>query len=386
MKQVHQIKIFISCPGGNTNEIDSIRLIVDEINKTSGKDNGYTLECLSWSMDTYTQVRTDAQEVINEQIDPEYDILVGILWHRAGTPTKRDKSGTIEEINRAISNKIKELLIYFNTATPDSLDSIDGTQLNIIKEFKRDLSQRGVLYKEYSGIRHFESQFRVHLTSLIRDRLLPQSNSSLKITTNKNKYSEVSGLLQKVENNADPDIDIFELTEELTSVLGIVTTSLDTITINLEVLTGRLNNRSKELNTLAAIKDNRLRLSKAKVVISLLAGELDDFSSKINIELPRFSEHFTSIAHLYAKVFLYLSKSEEFDVADLRNSVLHFRDSMQGAMENGAKFLEEITKWPPANSVFNKSKRTIELAVKDLVKEMLEGLKLLDEVIEIDAD
>ena len=69
MKQIQQIKLFISCPGDIKDELDSIRLIIEEINKTSGRQNGYMIECLNWNVDTYSQIGDDPQEVINNQLD-----------------------------------------------------------------------------------------------------------------------------------------------------------------------------------------------------------------------------------------------------------------------------------------------------------------------------
>ena len=112
MKQIQKIRLFISCPGDIKEEINSVNLIAEEINKTSGRQNDYMLECLHWKLDTYTEVAEDPQEVINNQLDKEYDILVGLVWQKIGSPTKRDKSGTIEEISRAILNKKKITYLF----------------------------------------------------------------------------------------------------------------------------------------------------------------------------------------------------------------------------------------------------------------------------------
>lgn len=43
-----QIKLFVSCPGDIIDELDSIRLVIDDINKTIGEQNSYDLKLLNW--------------------------------------------------------------------------------------------------------------------------------------------------------------------------------------------------------------------------------------------------------------------------------------------------------------------------------------------------
>lgn len=129
MNEVKKIKIFISCPGDIVSELDSIELVVNDLNKTIGRHQSYMLEMLNWKTDTYSQIGVDPQDVINNQMDDRYDILVGIMWLRLGTPTKRDKSGTVEEINRALRSKEKEQLIYFKTEPPLDLTKINPEEL-----------------------------------------------------------------------------------------------------------------------------------------------------------------------------------------------------------------------------------------------------------------
>ena len=67
-------------------------------------------------------------------IDSEYDILVGIFWKRIGTPTKREKSRTVEEIYTAIDN-VKKRYLLFKTTPLENLNLIDLEQLDKINLF-----------------------------------------------------------------------------------------------------------------------------------------------------------------------------------------------------------------------------------------------------------
>lgn len=386
MKEIKQIKIFISCPEDIIDELSSIQLITEEINKTSGKQNSYNLELLNWKTDTYTQVGTDAQEVITHQLESEYDILVGLLWQKIGTPTKRDKSGTIEEINRAISNEEKEQLIYFKTTPPDNLNLINPDQLTKINSFKKELSSKGVLYKEFISTRNFESLFRINLTNLIIEQVLAPKKRLAETKpskTNEDKYSSITDLITEVEDKDEDTLglDIFNLVEETTSYLNMISASLSSMTNSLKDLTTNLTKRTGELRKFIKIKDDRLRISKVKTVANLLANELDEFNNRINNELPVFSENFTSVGHAYSKVMLAASSYDYGDTSGIKESAIKFRDSVEDSTESCATLLRAVMKWPPVNPKFNKSKRETELTLKNLTKEMLEGLILLNEAI-----
>ncbi len=63
-------------------------------------------------------IAEDAQAVVNPQIGP-YDLFIGILWNRFGTPTGRAESGTREEFDQAYARWQRdpgslEIWMYFS--------------------------------------------------------------------------------------------------------------------------------------------------------------------------------------------------------------------------------------------------------------------------------
>lgn len=385
MKSINQIKIFISCPGDIKEEVESIELIINEINKTSGKRDDYALELLNWKYDTYTDIGSDGQEVINNQLEHQYDILIGILGSRAGTPTKRDKSGTIEEINRAILDDSKQKMIYFKTSAPENIYDIDPKQLEILKVFKKELSEKGVLYKEFNSLDSFESLFRINLSNLIIDKIL---NKNEKINTavvikNQNKYSDILDLISKVETKDDNniDIDIFNLLEETTSYLEIITNTLDSMTNSLNFLTEKLNLRTEELNKINHIRDHKLKQGKAIKSFNDLSTELTEFSTRIDVDLPVFSENFKLVGSSYSKILLTVRGNTSLEVSNMKKEMESFRNNVESAVKNSAILLQIVADFPLINSKFNHSKRQTEISIKNITKELLEGLLLLDEAI-----
>lgn len=387
MKEIRQINLFISCPGDIIDELNSIEVIVKEINKTFGNISNFSIQIIHWNEDTYTDVGADGQDIINKQI--VYDILVGILWMKLGTPTKRDKSGTVEEINRAIENPEKQQLIYFKTATPSNLNTINTAELNDVMSFKKELSDK-LLYKEFEDIEKFETLFRINLCALIKDKFIEkrehtQSSTEIIIPKKEVKYQNIVSLIDEIENSTTGDfgdIDIFDINQNGHECFDKVTANLTILTGYIEKLTVNLNIGTEEITQANNIKDTRLKLSKAKKVVDRISTELDTFNDEINSELPNFSENLKQIGKVTSDIFLNLKFYRGIGNHEIESNTIAFRDSMEGAMHSTAGMLKQIMSWPPINLKFNSSKRNTEVTLKDLTKELMFGLTLIDETLD----
>lgn len=397
MDNINKIRLFVSCPSDIKDEIDSIKVIIDKINKTHGNQNSYIIEVLNWNIDTYTQIGEDGQDVINKQLEDKYDILVGLMWLKVGTPTKRDKSGTIEEINRSLLISDKHQLIYFKTEPPDDLNEIDLKEYAQVKEFKENLKSKGVLYKEYKSIKSFDSLFGIHLPNLIFDKILPSSIKGRELpelsefdvtkesNENEKKYSRIVELINKVRNKDkdEIDLDIFSATEKSSSYLRVVTSSITSIGNSMDEWTKNMEKRTLEMTQINNIKDDRLRIAKQKTVINLFAQEILEFNNKIQNELPSFSDNFRQVGPSYSEVFLIANKFKGEETKSLMESALELRNNVESSLESLAILLETTMSFPPLNLNFNKARRELELSLNDLMSETLEGLKLLDDALNI---
>src|SRR5438309_1896456 len=98
-KTVTKLVVFAASPGDVSRERDLLDTVAAELNKTLCPPLGIHLELVKWETDSFPGVASDAQALINQQIPP-YDIFIGIMWKRFGTPTGRAGSGTEEEFDR----------------------------------------------------------------------------------------------------------------------------------------------------------------------------------------------------------------------------------------------------------------------------------------------
>lgn len=160
------MRVFIVSPGDVSEERDIASYIVSEVNRMFGNPLDIQLESIRWETHTWPDVGEDAQDVINKQIG-EFDILVGVMWKHFGTPTKRAKSGTGEEFERAYQLFKKygrpRIMFYFRKTPFYPKDINEISQFRKVTQFRKKLEKLGVLYGTYQTPIEFERYLREHL-------------------------------------------------------------------------------------------------------------------------------------------------------------------------------------------------------------------------------
>ncbi|MCP5102330.1 MAG: DUF4062 domain-containing protein [bacterium] len=164
------LRVFAASPGDVAEERKRLKEVIDELNHSIAEDKGLMLKYVGWETDTWPDFGKDPQDVINKEIDL-YDIFIGIMWKRFGTPTKRAKSGTEEEFDQAYKlwseYGAPRIMLYFNKTPffPSSVDDME--QMTKVLNFKKEASSKGGFFWEYTGPDEFEKSVRQHLTKVI---------------------------------------------------------------------------------------------------------------------------------------------------------------------------------------------------------------------------
>jgi hypothetical protein len=165
------LSIFLASPGDVCDERARVDAFVDEWNSLWSEDTGVHLRLLRWETHAYPAIGADGQDVINTQLGEDYDVFLGIMWKRFGTPTGRASSGTVEEFERALKRRQMsgqpELMFYFKKANLDTGD--DATQLHAVQQFRSKIAKDGLLYWEFLSSEQFSQLVRVHLTRHVQN-------------------------------------------------------------------------------------------------------------------------------------------------------------------------------------------------------------------------
>lgn len=168
------IKIFMASPSDVREERETLASLVLEINEVLAflaPNQSMRLELMRYETHTYPDYG-EAQEVINRQIPQDYDVFVGVMWKRCGTPTASAQSGTIEEFSRALARREQSgrptIMFYFcdEPFAPPRGEEFD--QYSRVIKFREELESKGYTLS-YPDRKAFRDYVRSGLLRAIAD-------------------------------------------------------------------------------------------------------------------------------------------------------------------------------------------------------------------------
>jgi hypothetical protein len=180
MTTVKLLKVFLASPGDVNQERQIVRDVLDAVNRTIGLEKEIRFEIVGWDTDSYPAYGSDPQAIVNEQIADmtQYDLFVGIMWNRFGSPTPRAGSGTEEEFRKAVEafkhNRRPAIMFYFNQHPFNPANTREAEQKLKVLAFKEEMQKDG-LTADYKGAEDFRGLFHLH----IQKWLIQQSPTTL---------------------------------------------------------------------------------------------------------------------------------------------------------------------------------------------------------------
>jgi hypothetical protein len=178
------LKVFIASPSDVIVEREALARLIRDINDVLAflaPEKRLTLELVRYETHAYPDLGAP-QDVINRQIPIDYDIFVGVMWKRAGTPTQNAASGTIEEFRRAVAKRktshLPRIMFYFCDEKIALPSSEELSQIKTVLEFRAELSKLG-LTETYPSHTEFAEHVRGGLLRAMRDILREESHGAL---------------------------------------------------------------------------------------------------------------------------------------------------------------------------------------------------------------
>ena len=162
------IRVFLASPSDVETEREVVVRVTEELNRTVAREHGLIIELFRWEVEARPAMGRP-QQVINDQAGnfEQYDLFVGVMWSKFGTPTGRAGSGTEEEFKGAVESFENvgrpQIMFYFGQMPLMPSKTEDAEQLQKMLSFKAQNHSKA-LWWDYGSVLEFERLFREHVT------------------------------------------------------------------------------------------------------------------------------------------------------------------------------------------------------------------------------
>jgi hypothetical protein len=381
------LQALVASPADVAEERQYLEEATRELNLTWSKNLGVYIELVKWETHSYPGIGIDSQAVINEQFADDYDIFIGIMWARFGTPTGRAGSGTADEFDRALERYKKNpssirIMFYFKDA-PISPSNLDPEQLALLKKFKQELGEKGTYYWEYKSLEEFGPLIRMHLSHQVQEWGKTWGIESKAIIAKEQTETQLpSNMAGGGIENEEQEEGFLDLLEEGQERLEGLTEVLARITSALGVLTNKLNERTEEMKQ-SDVASNTFDIKQRKRISNRAAEDMNNFAALLEVEVPAFSNSLSGGMEAYTRAFTLLEGSDlgsKEEVESSLNTTKEFRVVLQGNRDAMLGFREIVASIPRATIMLNRAKRRVLSVLDKLGEEISAALNLTSEI------
>ena len=349
--KVELIRVFVSSPADLKDERVRLEEVVRELNTAWGDKLGMRVELVKWETHAYPGISSDAQAVIEKQIGDRYDIFIGLLWVRFGTPTKNAGSGTQQEFEKAYA-RFQEapgqirIMFYFKEA-PVSPADLDISQLAQVQQFREKLGELGTLYWTYRTADEFVNLVRVHLAqhlqSWCKESGTPVTPASAIAIAPENR-EDALGFLDLLELGEDSFRDLVEVAGRISHAI--------------ETLTDRVGVRTRETKDAAAL-DQSSRVRQYKRISNRLADDVQGFVIRMETEVTLFAKVYATGTDSFARAASMLVEfggDQSENIRPALTSIRELRQSIAKPRQNIVSFRDVMRSLPSVTTSFIKAR------------------------------
>lgn len=369
------IDIFLSSPS----DVDEERLFIvnaaREWNSIRGKSTGVFLNVLTWEDAVAPNVSDRSQTVINEQIGDDYDVYLGLMWGKLGSPTGMADSGTVEEFERALERyrggeAVRLAMLFKTSDIPQS--QLDGAQFDKVKEFRRRFSKEGGLYREFSD----EDRLRKILARLFEDIVTTNSPeiSTVRVDhedgpSDTSSQNVASRPQETIEGDTE-EIGLFEINDKLTEVAARQGEFFESLSKNQNEMNAVVKRAGDEMNATISFGQKNSALIKSSV--STVSQALISFGKFLEEQLPEFKKRNDELIDLTERG---LDVSRDFgqdneSAHDLRTVVSEVASIMDTNKGHIDQLVGTIAGIPRLSTEFNKARKGIISQYRELGDEI----------------
>ena len=371
------IRIFVSSPDDMRQEREQLGEIVQSMNRSWGHFFKFQFELIRWETHGVPGFGEDAQDVLNKELPNDFEVYIGLMWCRFGTPTGRAGSGTEEEFNNAYARFKKDptsvrIMFYFKESQIP-LEDIDPDQLGRVRKFRDSLREKGGLLWTFKTDAEFRSLINEHLSHVIIKFEDPPNPESKTIPNPHN---------DKVDN--DEELGIIEYGEIWDETIE----KLDTVTRKISEYTeehgSQIREHTREMQSAVDEHGPDIPRKKAKALIARAANTINTYGDSVSEKLPDFDNHLRETATSAAHLIRLETSSDYRDIEDMK-AVLHELTGLYNSIsetEDSLKGFQQATGGiPPMTRALNNAKKKTVTILQQLLDSMSAGKLIFGEAI-----
>ena len=361
------LRVFVATPSDVEEEVDTVRGVVDELNRM---DHAFRLEVVSWRSHAIPGPGSDPQSVINVTMPDAYDVFVGIMWARFGTPTSRAGSGTEEEFEKAFAlvgtPSAPAILFYFKDE-PIRPSSMDPEQLASVHRFKARLAEKN-LYWDFKSRDELAQSLRVHLGRTAR-RLMARE---VPLVT--------AGPVD--EPDADEDFGFLDLVEEVAECFLRGNVAVQRMTADTKDLGSKMTARTAEMEALPSRHGNP-NVRAARRIADNTAADMNAFAERLEAEIPIMGEAYGNGFDAATKaidLFMDFAPEDTTDLLVLRTNVANLLEVLVKVIDQQGTLRTAVVRLPRLTKSMAKARRRTLAAVEEVTTRW-EGLRSMASVV-----
>ena len=373
-KTVTKYSVFIASPSDLQEERIAIEEVTKELNLTFGIKQNIVIELLKWETHSAPGIsQIHPQEIINEDIGNEYDIFIGLLWKKFGTPTEKAGSGTEEEFLNAFDRFINkkeniQVLFYFKDAVPKSLKEINATELIKIENFKTELSEKKALYWEFDTCENLKNFLRIHIPKRITN-----------LIENSDKKSEIKVVDTIIDE--EEEYGLLDYSEMFEDFIHNSTNSLTQISESTEWIGAEISKKAEEITRFS--KTPNVNNSVVRETFKRTAKLLENYINRLKTETPIYYTNFEDAIKAGSNL---INLSDDFknddtvlELEELKESLIILRTSLPDALESMLLFYESVESLPRIQKDLNIAKKKLLIQLEDLIDKLRKSISLTTE-------
>ncbi len=423
-RDLKQLTVFISGTDETDAEKAALRRVVDDLNRQLERTHSITLRVIGWPDDIRPGVNTDPQAEISRQSGSHFDIYVGLLGTRFGTPTPRAGSGTEDEFNSALArfkanSQSVRVLFYFKRAVEDPF-GMDIDQLQRVRWFRSGLSPRGVVYRDFRDTAEFAALVKEHVYNLIVDEwqgptwstvgpLVDPDGSSRETPPGQTleggtqEAGVSAGELDRELTTVTPDAQRQDECEEqgfldymsgfhesasaLTEVTAAISRSTERVNEQIRMRTAEsesLQQQHEQDKHVGGSRSEQLFVSRARETVDHAAEDLDAFVTAMSSNVENYRIHSRT---LFAHLRNAMNAGNEFQPSradENREALAKLIEILRSSRDATSVFQATISHVPALTGRFKRARKRTAEVLGEFVAEMLftieEAQRLLDDL------